>query len=179
MENQNIENGMKDKNEKTFAEYKNEKNITEFMKDFISRYEQCEYMPEPVKFEKRQDDYITLVLREDPLDPESPVLSIRVVDLTVPGRCEETRKKYEADILRQEDATRNRIKGRTKTEKALIEKAIKKANSDCGLSSVNSHSNKQKKQENNAKRASIKETVEPQTKTTKVEPQTKTTERTR
>ena len=156
-------------------ENQNEKNVTEFMKYFIYKFEQCEYMPQKIekteKF-KNAEKYILLVLRQNPLDHESPVLSQRPVDLTLLGTLVETRNNYEEEILRQEKATQKRRNGRTKTEIALIEKEIKKANIDCGLSSVNRYSNEQKKQATiNSRRQIVKDAINQQT--------TKTTERTR
>ena len=152
-------------------ENQNEKNVTEFMKYVIYKFEQCEYMPEPVKF-KNGEKYISLVLRQNPLDPESPVLSLRAVDLTLSPKCAETEENYKEEILRQEKATKKRRNGRTKTESALIGKAIKEANTECGLSAVNSYSISQKKQATiNSRRQIVKDALKQQT--------TKTTERTR
>lgn len=156
-------------------ENKKEKDITEFMKYVIYKFEQCEYMPTEPNFKnsKKPENYTLLILRQNPLDPESAILSTRLVKLDEQARLPNTRETHEAEILRQEKATQKRRASRTKTEKALIEKEIRKANTECGLSQMNNYANSQKRQATiNSRRESIKETVE-QGKTKKLDERTR------
>ena len=115
------------------------KNISEFMKYYISGLESCGYCPHPVKSDKFthsfSDQYVNMVM----LPEVYPEESIKCVRITLEGNYPTTREVYEKDLRKQKEFLGPKMAKLSAEQRKSIEDKIAIMNKVCGLQDVQTY----------------------------------------